>query len=103
MESGCLSYYGAARSHLAKLDRIQRRVSKLSKTEFQPLENRRDAAAFGLMCKMLDDVCIAPLAEFKPILHVRDQPKSRRFTAPAKLESNCDKYRKHCNVSKKKT
>ena len=66
MEYGNASYRGAAKSHLEKLDAIQHRTEKLSGVCSQPLAARRDAACFGLVCKILDGACVAPLLEMCP-------------------------------------
>ena len=68
MEYGNASYVGAAKTHLAKLDAVQDRAIKLTgdSHHLQTLENRRHAACFGLLCKILDGNCVTPLLEMCP-------------------------------------
>ena len=55
MEYGSICYDAAAQVHLNKLDAVQRRAERLSGFKFnQSLQGRRDAASFGLTCKILD-------------------------------------------------
>ena len=66
MEYGCVSYLGAAPSHLKRLDATQLRAEKLTGFEFQPLASRREAACFGLLCKLLSGECVEPLQQMCP-------------------------------------
>jgi len=67
MEYGNASYIGAAKSHLARLDAVQGRAERLSGgILFQPLAGRRDAACFGLLCKILDGQCVRALLDMCP-------------------------------------
>ena len=67
MEYGNASYNGAAKSHLVRLDAVQARAEKLTGGAlFQPLGQRRDAACFGLLCKILDGHCVQPLLDMCP-------------------------------------
>jgi hypothetical protein len=66
MEYGNASYSGAAPSHLEKLDAVQDRATKLTGASFQSLSGRRDAACFGLLCKLLDQKCAEPLLDMCP-------------------------------------
>ena len=63
MEFGCLSYMGAAKTHLERLDEVQHRAEVLSGASFQSLWARRRAASFGLLCKVLDGACVEPMQE----------------------------------------
>jgi hypothetical protein len=67
LSRSCASYIGAAKTHLARLDDVQGRAEKLTGCiSFQPLANRRDAACFGLLCKILDGNCVEPLLNMCP-------------------------------------
>jgi hypothetical protein len=68
MEYGCLEYMAAAPIHLEKLDRVQRSAERICGCEFESLGGRRQAAAFGLACKLLDDQGRGELQNFKPQL-----------------------------------
>ena len=56
IEFGSLAYWGAAESHLKKLDRIQESAVALLRSPLLPpsLESRREQAAIGFTCKLLD-------------------------------------------------
>ena len=69
MEFGSMEYIAAAPTHLAKLDRVQRAAEKLCGCTFQTLTDRREAAVFSLVCKLLDGECvegIPPQGIFRP-------------------------------------
>jgi hypothetical protein len=66
MEYGCLQYMSASQVHIAKLDTVQRMAERICGCNFEPLEGRRRAAAFGLTCKLLDGECRGGLQDFKP-------------------------------------
>ena len=68
MEYNCVSWMGAAKSHLSKLDRIQASAEKIGGFTAEPLQARREAAAMSLALKMLDGRARGELATFKPIL-----------------------------------
>ena len=68
MEYGMVQYMSAAPSYLAKLDRVQHIAEKMCGCHFESLESRREAAVFSLICKLLDEECVAPLQKFKPVL-----------------------------------
>jgi hypothetical protein len=72
LEYGMLGYIAAAPSHLAKMDRIQESAERVCGVEFPPLSGRRDAAAFGLLCKLLDGECIGQLQDLCPKLSVEE-------------------------------
>ena len=52
--------------HLAKLDRVQKAAEKMCGCSFQALADRREAAVFSLICKLLDGECVEPLQKFAP-------------------------------------
>ena len=68
MEYGCASYIASSSGGLKKLDVVQRRADKLCGVTFQPepLGARREASCFGLICKLLDEVCVQPLLDMCP-------------------------------------
>ena len=66
MEFGSLEYIAAAPTHLAKLDRVQKAAEKMCGCPFQALADRREAAVFSLICKLLDGECVEPLQKFAP-------------------------------------
>ena len=66
MEYGCASYIASSSGGLKKLDVVQRRAEKLCGITFQPLGARREASCFGLICKLLDEVCVRPLLDMCP-------------------------------------
>ena len=68
LEYGNLVYWGAAESHLKKLDAVQNSAkSMLKKPQFLPsLESRRKAAALGLVCKLLDGEGRGELQSLEP-------------------------------------
>jgi hypothetical protein len=70
IEYGLLEYIAAAPSRLSKLDRIQSSAEKLCGIQFTPLTDRREAAGFGLICKLLDGMCIEQLQQMCPVLSV---------------------------------
>ena len=68
MEYGSASYIASDSGGLKKLDVVQRRAEKLSGVTFQPLGDRREASCFGLICKLLDGVCVQPLLNMNCVL-----------------------------------
>lgn len=79
MEFGLLSYKGAAKTHLAKLDGVQHRAEVLSNKSFQSLEARRTAACFDLLCKILDQKCVQPMTNVFSDLQVEEHSVSHRY------------------------
>ena len=79
MEFGCVSYMGAAVSHLSKLDEVQRKAECMSSMCFQSLESRRHAACFGLLCKLLDDECVEPLLNVCQVLKLEETQRTHRY------------------------
>ena len=59
---------GAAKSHLEKLDRVQRSAERIGGFTIEPLQARRDAAAVSLALKMLDGKVQGELKCFTPVL-----------------------------------
>ena len=80
LEFGCLQYMAAAPTHLQKLDTVQRMAERICGCSFEELAGsyRRDAAAFGLACKLLDGECRGDLQFFKPELMVIEEGRTRR-------------------------
>ena len=79
MEFGMLSYKGAAKTHLAKLDGVQHRAEVLSGSSFQLLEARRAAACFGLLCKILDQKCVQPMSDVFSDLGLEEHSVSHNY------------------------
>ena len=83
IEYGNLIYWGAAGGYLEKLDRVQSSgaVSMLADSSafFIPsLESRRQAAAVGLTCKLLDGQGRGALGEVQPVFAAPPTTKSTR-------------------------
>jgi hypothetical protein len=82
IEYGSLVYWGAADGHLRDLDAIQRSALKLLRKPEQvalpSLESRRQAAAVGLACKLLDGKGRGLLTELKPVFVDPTQPPPHR-------------------------
>jgi len=80
IEYGSLVYWGAADGHLRDLDAIQRSALKLLQKPEQvdpplpSLESWRQAAAVGLVCKLLDGKGRGLLNELKPVFVDPTQP-----------------------------
>ena len=66
MEFGSVEFIAAAPTHLARLDRVQRAAEKMCGCTFSALADRREAAVFSLLCKLLDGECVSPLQKFCP-------------------------------------
>ena len=77
MEFGNASYMGAAPTNLAPLDAAQRRAEKLSGIKMQSLSARREAACFGLICKILDGECVQPVIDVFSDIKLVDNPEAR--------------------------
>ena len=84
MEYGNIVYWGAADTHLDKLDKIQNAAKKLIKShvkkDIPSLEDRRKAAAVGLTCKLLDGKGRGKLQEMKPMPQSKNIRRSRRIS-----------------------
>jgi hypothetical protein len=76
LEYRLLEYLAAAPSHLCKLDRIQSSAERLCGCKFTPLSDRRDAAAFGLICKLLGGECVQQLQDMCPTVMVEKGDRS---------------------------
>ena len=87
MEFGSMEYIAAAPTHLAKLDRVQRAAEKLCGCTFQTLTDRREAAVFSLVCKLLDGECVEPLQKFAPEFEA-DSAIEVKTRLQHKMESN---------------
>ena len=82
MEYGCLQYMSASPTHTAKLDQVQRTAERICGCEFnQTLHSRREAAAFGLACKLLDGKGRGKLQDFTPHLKIRCQGRTRKHAS----------------------
>jgi hypothetical protein len=81
LEFGCLQYMAAAPTHLHKLDTVQRMAERICGCSFEALAGRREAAAFGLACKLLDGECRGDLQCFKPELMVVEEGRTRGASA----------------------
>ena len=77
MEFGNASYIGAAPTNLAPLDAVQQRAEKLSGIKMQSLSFRREAACFGLICKILDGECVQLVIDAFFDLKLVDNPEAR--------------------------
>jgi len=73
LEYGNLEYLAAAPGYLQRFDRIQERAEKMCGRQFTALADRRKAAAFGLVCKLLDGECIGQLQQMCPSLITQEQ------------------------------
>jgi len=49
-----LLYYGAANTHLCRLNSLQHHSEGICSTTFSSLSSRLQEAAFGMICKLLD-------------------------------------------------
>ena len=76
LEYGLLEYFAAAPGYLSKLDKVQRVAQRMCGIEFTALGDRREAAAFGLICKLLAGDCVEQLQMQCPVLdtEIRVQP-----------------------------
>ena len=69
LEYGHLLYWGAAESHLVRLDRVQLQAQRLfSEIPLPTLESHRVAAAVGLTCRLLSGSVSSPLLSLTPVL-----------------------------------
>ena len=85
IEYGNLVYWGAANTNLGMLDKVQQSaISLLDDPEPSllpcPLESRREAAAVGLLIKVLDDEGRGRVNELKPERMDPSQTPLRRST-----------------------
>ena len=80
------------------LDRIQAIVERLCGHGFTALGDRREAAAFGLVCKLLDGECIGQLQQMCPDLIVEERGLSN-FMPPAETAALiCLSFTNECVV-----
>jgi hypothetical protein len=75
-----LEYFAAAPRYLQRLDRIQTTAERLCGESFTALADRRKAAAFGLICKLLDGECIGQLQQMCPDLIVKKHDHANGVT-----------------------
>ena len=68
MEYNNVSWMGVAKSHLEKLDRVQRSAERIGNFTLEPLQARREAAAMSMALKMLDGKVQGELKQFTPVL-----------------------------------
>jgi hypothetical protein len=89
MEYGGLEYMSARKTHLDKLDAVQRSAERICSGQgvFEPLGVRRECSAFGMLCKMLDGEVRGGLKDFVPEF-VGDQ-RNRRGRSVAISEGPC--------------
>ena len=73
MEYGCLVYMGAKKTHLKKLDMVQRKAERICKRTVAGLGKRRAAAAYGFACKLLDGNGRGELQQFVPQVVVNEK------------------------------
>ena len=78
LEYGHLLYFSAARSHLERLDALQRRAAGICHDTF-PLESRRYAAVVGLTCRLLDGEGRGDLQSFCPSFVTNTARRSSRL------------------------
>jgi hypothetical protein len=69
LEYGSVAWMGAAKSHLAKLDRVQASAEKLGGFQIESLQSRREAAAVSYGLKMLSGECKGIINSFVPELY----------------------------------
>ena len=107
MEFGSIEYTAAAPTHLPKIDRVQRTAERMCGCKFDPLSDRREAAVFALVCKLLDDDCVSPLQKFCPKIlskvegvevKTRQQIKVAKDTS-VKLKSKTQKLKSKTSLS----
>ena len=88
MEYGNVVYMGAADSHLAKLDRVQKSAEQIGNFTVESLECRREAAAISLALKLLDNQGRGRLQDHKPkLIDVKTIRFSRHTSNGLKLQS----------------
>ena len=95
LEYGNLEYFAAAPGYLQRLDRIQATAERLCGHSFTALGDRRKAAAFGLICKLLDGECIGQLQQMCPVLVVEkrehfDNTKTRSQHSVSEMGARID-------------
>ena len=89
MEYGGMEYMAAAKTHLAKLDVVQRSAERIcgSVGAFEPLGVRRECSLFGMLCKMLDGEVRGGLNDFIPeFAGVSEVRRGRSAVVPRGLE-----------------
>jgi hypothetical protein len=86
LEYGALIYWAAASTHLASIDIVQQRFLSFSKTTLQTLDSRREAAAIGLVCKLLRGPVRGELVRLVPELESSSNRRSARLAPPHHLQ-----------------
>jgi len=89
LEYGHLLYYGAANTHLCRLDSLQHRAEGICSTTFSSLSSRRQAAAFGLICRLLDGEGHGNLQSFCPHFATYNTRRSSRLSASNDPAKDC--------------
>jgi len=74
---------------LKDLDSIQRRAEGVCSSTFSPLSSRRQAAAFGLICKLLDGEGRGNLQSFCPHFATYNTRRSSRLSAANDPARDC--------------
>jgi hypothetical protein len=93
LEYGQELYVAAAPSHLAALDRVQRAAQELGGLVVDPRAGRRDSAVLSFALKLLDDVVVPPLRQFKPkavflpVSKLRSKPCGLRIEPATSINS----------------
>ena len=94
LEYGHLLYWGAAESHLVRLDRVQLQAQRLfSEIPLPTLESRRVAAAVRLTCRLLSGNVSSPLLSLTPVLMSSTGSLPRRS---ARLTSHSHQFLDQC-------
>ena len=80
LEYGRLLYFGAARSHLERLDTLQCQAASMCHCIFPSLESHWHVAAIGLTCRLLDGEACGGLQSFLPQFVANGTRRSSRLT-----------------------
>ena len=68
MEYGSVQFMGAAPTHLAQLDQIQRTAEEIGRFTIESLHSRREAAAISFTLKLLNGDGRGVLKKFVPVV-----------------------------------
>ena len=89
LEYGNLVYWSAAKTNLDKLDRVQEQAHNMfDQLPISSLEQRRQAAAVGLTCKLLHGDIKTPLKSLTPEFEDCSKVKPRRSARVAPTKSH---------------
>jgi hypothetical protein len=77
LEYGSVQFMGAAETHLAKLDAVQRAAERIGRFKVETLQSRREAAAISLTFKLLDGGGRGVLKNMLPTLVDHSKGKKR--------------------------